>query len=255
MRTAILAALLLAAGNAAAQENAMVEKLRKQAEEVARLMRESERMLLEITRVDRMVETQEQIVDELRKLVPPEPPPEGAAGGADEETARKRQQLEEKQAELSRRLEHMLSGQKQSAEMTVKQLEELLRSLPRQQSQQQGQGDRDQKPKSSDEERERRLREKREQEKQQQQQPRSPREKGANQKDPKMRGEKRPEQDTQAARMRRIEAWIARLPPEEQERINRNDFSNIPLRYRRLVEEYTAERAKREAERDAERDR
>ena len=43
---------------------------------------------------------------------------------------------------------------------------------------------------------------------------------------------------------------LRRLPPEEQDRINRNDFSTIPSRYRKLVEEYTTRRAKREAERE-----
>ena len=252
MKTRILTWLLATAGLATAQEGAIQDKLREQAAEVARLMRESERMLLEITRVERIVETQDKIVDELRKLLPPEQPPEGGAAGEEaDEQARKRQQLEARQAELTRQLEQMLEGQKQSADMTVKQLEELLRSLPRQQSQGHGEGEK--RPQESREERERRLREQREQQKQKQ--PTSPREKEDQQKDPTQRGERPPPQDTQAARMRRIEAWIARLPPEEQERINRNDFSHIPLRYRRLVEEYTAQRAKREAEKETEGDR
>ncbi len=49
---------------------------------------------------------------------------------------------------------------------------------------------------------------------------------------------------------RLADAWLARLPPEEQERLRRGDFSNIPQRYRRLVERYTMNAARSEAEED-----
>jgi hypothetical protein len=236
--------LLCAAGFAAAQQGAIEEEIRKQAAEISRLMRESERLLLEITRVDRLVETQKQVEEELKKLLPPEQDG-GAAGG--EENAQKRQQLEQKHQELKQRLEEMLSGEREKADLTVQQLEELLKRLPRQQQQQGGgQGD----PKQ--EEREKRLRDREEQEQKQhqpqgeQQQPRDP-------KDKQPRTDKRPPPppDPAAARLRRVEAWIARLPPEDQAKINRNDFSRIPSRYRKLVEEYTAQRAKRAAEQDS----
>ena len=45
------------------------------------------------------------------------------------------------------------------------------------------------------------------------------------------------------------------MPPEDVERINRNDFSTIPRRYQQLVREYTALRAQREAKEGADRDR
>ena len=62
---------------------------------------------------------------------------------------------------------------------------------------------------------------------------------------------KKPEDKTQdPRRLKQIQAWIARLPPEQLERINRGDLSFIPDRYRRLVREYTALRAKRESEPD-----
>ena len=71
-------------------------------------------------------------------------------------------------------------------------------------------------------------------------------------KDPeRAREDKKPKDETEAARLRRIEAWIARLPPEEQERLSRDDLSGVPARYRRLIREYTALRAKREAEQEA----
>ncbi|HEY7863619.1 MAG TPA: hypothetical protein VIE39_08165 [Thermoanaerobaculia bacterium] len=236
--------LLVAAGIAAAQQGAIEDKIRQQAEEIARLMRESERLLLELSNVDRIFDTQEKIVEELRKLMPPETP-QGA--GADEtEQARKRKELEEKQANLAKQIEEMLSRQAQSAQLTAKQLEELLKNLPRQQSQG-GEGEQGREPQASQEEREKRLRE--QQEARKQHQPQAPRQEQEAKDKTRNADTKRPPDKTQAeARRERIDAWIASLPPEEQERINRNDFSSIPLRYRRLVEEYTAARSKREAE-------
>ncbi len=250
MITRAFGALLLAAGIAAAQQGATEDAIRKQAAEISRLMRESERLLLEITRVDRLVETQKQVEEELKKLLPPEQEGGGGAGG--EEAAQKRRELESKHQELSRRIEEMLAGEKEKAKLAVQQLEELLKQLPRQQQQQQqsgGQGDPNQ------QEREKRLKDREEEERKQhqpqsgqQQQPRDP-------KDRSQRPEKRPPpEDPAAARLRRVEAWIARLPPEDTERINRNDFSRVPLRYRPLVAEYTALRAKRAAEKESEAD-
>jgi hypothetical protein len=110
-------------------------------------------------------------------------------------------------------------------------------------------------PKSA-EEREKRLGE-REEEDRKQHQPQSPRQQRDDPEDKARREDRNqpPGTDTAAARAKRVEAWIARLPPEDQERINRNDFSRVPLQYRRLIEEYTAQRAKREAEADPDRDR
>jgi len=246
-------ALLLAAATAAAQQESVEEKLRQQVAEISRLMRESERLLLEITRVDRLVEAQKQVEEEMKKLLPPEQGGEGGAGA--EERAQQRQQLESKHGEISQRLEEMLRSEREKADLTVKQLEELLHSLPRQQ-QMQGTSS-DSKEKKSAEEREKQLRE-REEEDRKQHQPRSPRQQKDEQKDKRqLDRQRRPQapEDTAAAKVKRVEAWIARLPPEDQERINRNDFSRIPIQYRRLVEEYTAQRAKREAEKEPEGDR
>ena len=61
---------------------------------------------------------------------------------------------------------------------------------------------------------------------------------------------KKDEERKKSALERRVDAWLVRLPPEEQERLRRGDFSNVPQRYRRLVERYTINAAKREAEED-----
>jgi hypothetical protein len=249
MITRTFGALLVAAGIAAAQQGATEDEIRKQAAEVSRLMRESERLLLEITRVDRLVESQKQVEEELKKLLPPEQGGEGALGA--EEAAQKRQQLETKHQELAKRIEEMLAGEKEKANLTVQQLEELLKQLPRQQQQGGGgQGD----PKSG--EREKRLKDREEEERKQHQPQQQQQQKPRDPKDPQKRTEKRPPaEDPAASRRDRVQAWIAKLPPEEQERINRNDFTRIPLRYRRLVEEYTAQRAKRAAEKESTTDR
>jgi hypothetical protein len=246
-----LFALLVGAGFAAAQQASMEEKLRQQVAEISRLMRESERLLLEITRVDHLVEAQKQVEEELKKLLPPEQGGEGGAGA--EERAQQRQQLQAKQKEISQRLEEMLQSERQKAAETAERLKELLETLPRQQSQGQGSQQSSKEPRSAEEEK--RLREREEQERKQHQ-PRSPRDQRDDPKDKRQLDRKKDKPETdQAAVTKRVEAWIARLPPEDQERINRNDFSRVPLQYRRLIEEYTAQRAKREAEADPDRDR
>jgi len=243
--TRILIALVLCSTLATAQDHSSIqEKIKKQMEEITQLMRESERWLLEMTQVDRVVNTQEEIVEEMKKLLDKEPPnmtPEQRA-----QRQQQKQQLEQKQTETVRKLDEMLKGQEQSADMTVKQLQELLRNLPRQQQQGQGQGDQKKKKRNKPNP-EKQLKE--EQKERTQKQPKDPRQKKD---DPKhTRGSKERKQDTEQARRRKlIEAWIARLPPEDQARINRNDFSTIPSRYRQLVEEYTTRRAKREAEKE-----
>jgi hypothetical protein len=236
--------LLVAAGIAAAQQESVEEKIRQQAAEVSRLMRESERLLLELTRVDRLVETQKQVEDELKKLLPPDQGGVGGAGGAG--GAERRAQLEQQQKEIGRKIEEMLAGEKQMAAAAAKQIEELLQNLPREQvAQPQSGGGNDKKP----QEQEKRLRDKDKEDRKQHQpqsdQPQQPRDPN----DKSQRPEKRPrEQDPAAARLDRIQAWIAKLPPEDQERINRNDYSRVPARYRHLVEEVTARRAARAAE-------
>jgi hypothetical protein len=246
MRT--LAVVLLCCGFAAAQDSALREKLQKQMEEISRLMRDSEGKLLEMTRVDTIVEAQSRIVDELQKLLD-QPPP--ATNAAAEEREKQRQELEEQQEEITRKLKEMFEGQERSAGQTVKELQELLRNLPRQRHGQGGKPDDKMKRKRQRQDRQKRLRNRDEKT---QEEPRSPREKREQKRDP--RTGKRAKDDTEAgARLRRIEAWIARLPPEDQERINRNDFSTIPPRYQRLVREYTALRAQREAKEEDKKDR
>jgi len=241
-----LAAVVFACGLASAQGADMREQLEKKMDDISQLMRDSEKRLLELANVDRIVEQQEEIVRRLEDLIPPQPP-------SDAEAARKlqedKQELEKEQQEIGRRLQELVQGQEQAAQMTVKQLMELLQSLPRQQNQSGRKGE-DRSRRKRKDDRSKRLRER--EDEPEQRQPDSPRRKDEVREEKKKRaGAKRPDEDTErAARMRRVEAWIARLPPEDVARINRNDFSHIPVRYRRLVQEYTALRARREAEKD-----
>ena len=236
-----LSVFLLCCGVAAAQGSAMKDKVKKQMEEISRLMRDSERLLLELTKVDQVVAAQTEVVDELRKLQE-QTPPKDAAARAQREQGKKK--LEGRQGELTRKFEEMFKGQKARGERAVYELQELLRNLPRQQNG--GGGDSDEKRRRRQQrDRQKQLREQQREQKQQQNQlgPRDKRERR------ELRSERRPRDKTEgAARQRRVEAWIARLPPEDQARINRNDLSTIPTRYRKLVREYTAARAKREAE-------
>ena len=240
--------LTLPAKPARAQGRNMREEMRKRMEEISRLMRESEKLLLEITRVDRLVRRQAKIVEELKRLEPPDRPKSSdAAGEAKKERQKRGEELKGKQAEVARQLNQLFDGQKQRGEGAARELMELLKNWPK--SGGQGQG----KP---DEQRQKRKqgkpRDKQEQDKEikNRDKPHSPREKKDLFKN-KPKRTKRPPDKKQAARQaRRIDAWIARLPPEQLERINRGDLSFIPTRYRRLIREYTAKRAKREAEED-----
>jgi len=233
----LAAALLFCSTLAHAQGHGMEEEMRKRMEEISHLMRESERLLLEITRVDRLVAKQQAIVRELEKLEPPKQNDPASAA-----RQQKANELKKQQADAARKLGELFDGQKKRAERTVTELAQLLKNWPK--DRQQGQGQ----PKSKSKqrkEREKRLREQKEQ--QQKSRPDSPR-KHKQSKDERRRG-KRPEDKLQASRaLRAVEAWIAKLPPKQQERISRGDLSDIPSRYRRLVREYTALRAKREAE-------
>lgn len=242
----IVAVVLLCCGLAAAQESSLKEKLKKQMEAISRLMRDSEDKLLEMTRLETIAEAQEQIVAELEKLL--QQPP-AASDAAREQREKRRQELEAQQSEIARKLKEIFEGQEKSAQQTVKELQELLRSLPRQRH---GQGQPDEKKNRKKQQQDRQKRLRKERQERTQEQPRHPRDKREQRRD--TRTGKRPKDQSEAAsRLRRIEAWIARLPPEDQERINRNDFSTIPPRYQRLVREYTALRAQREAKEEAER--
>lgn len=243
-RTALLCTLglLLCAGPLAAQGQAMEEDLRRRADEIARLMRESERLLLELTRVERLVAAQEDIVRRLRELEPPTPP--GEAGTEDAEERRRRaEELRAQQADIERQLQEMLRNQQAAGARTVEELQRLLESLPRGQMPS-GSGDSREQRQQSAEERERQ--ERRRQEERKQEQPREQRDKKDLFDRQRRDDERRDSDKADRDRLRRIEAWIARLPPEDQERINRGDLSSIPARYRRLVREYTALRAERE---------
>jgi hypothetical protein len=238
MRTLTVALLLC--GLAAAQDSAMREKLQKQMEEIARLMRDSEDKLLSMTRLETIVTEQERIVEELEKLLQKPPPNSDAAA---EQREKSRRELEAQQEDITRKLKEMFEGQERSAQQTVEELQELLRSLPRQRHGQGGKPD-DKKRQKQRQDRQKRLRNERKEKTQED--PRNPREKREQKRDPRT-GRRTKDQTEAQARMRRIDAWIAKLPPEDLERINRNDFSTVPPRYRQLVREYTALRAQREA--------
>jgi len=239
MRT--LSVFLLCCGVAAAQGAAMEEKIKKQMEEISGLMRDSERLLLELTKVDQVVTAQETVVEELRKLQQDAPPPDADARARQEQ---RKKELEGRQAELTKKLEAMFDGQKDKAERTVRELQDLLRNLPRHQSGGGGESD-EQRRQRQKKEQQKQLRDRKEEQKQRANEPKGPREKKEQK---SQRARRQRDKSEEAARQRRIEAWIARLPPEDQARINRNDLSTIPLRYRKLVQEYTANRATREAE-------
>jgi len=238
-----LAACLALAGVAAAQGGQMQQKLAEKMKAISHLMRESERLLLEITRVDKLADRQAQIVKELEKLQQPAPPPQAAAAA---ERKKRKEKLEQEQRELQGRLRKMLDDQEQSAKLTVQELEQLLKSLPRSQSPSGGQQGR----KKTEQKTEEQKRKAREREEKKQRQAQQPRRKQDREKERKRAEEQRRRAASQAARLRQIKAWLTRLPPEELERIQRGDFSSVPLRYRRLVREYTALRAKNEAERE-----
>ena len=225
-------ALLLCCGLATAQESALREKIKKQMEEISGLMRESERLLLAITRIDRLVKAQEDIARKLKELDPPREQADAAA------TAKQRNDLENKQQDIQRKLQELFSGQQQSAEKAAEQLQKLLLTLPRKmQHQQQRRNKPDKKRREQ-----RNLSERKEKKQNNPNKPRNPKDKF------KPRGaDKRKKQAAENAAVSRIEAWMATLPPEDLERLNRGDYSMIPQRYRRLIGEYTARRAKRES--------
>ena len=230
----VATALLLCSTLAQAQGQNMRAEMRKRMEEISRLMRESERLLLEITRVDRLVAKQQAIVRELEKLEPPKTPKKDDPASAARQ--QKAEKLRKQQAEAARRLAELFDGQKKRGERTVFELGQLLKNWPKERRQGQGQPQN-----KSRKEQEKRLREK-QKEQQQKSPPGEPCGLPGG-------GKKRPEDKKQASHaLHVIEAWIAKLPPKQQERITRGDLSDIPPRYRRLVREYTALRAKREAE-------
>ena len=105
MRT--LAVVFLCCGLVAAQDSALREKLQKQMEEISRLMRDSEGKLLEMTRVDTIVETQARVVDELQKLLDKPPP---ATNAAVEQREKRRQELEAQQEDIARKLKEMFDN-------------------------------------------------------------------------------------------------------------------------------------------------
>ena len=125
-----------AATPAQAQREDRGAEIKKKMADISRLMRESERLLLEMTKIDRLVEQQRRVVEELKTLKPPETeqPSSTQAGGEakPEQSAdqKKRSELVKKQKELRRKLEELFENQHTASKMSVSQLEDLLRNLP-----------------------------------------------------------------------------------------------------------------------------
>jgi len=73
------------------------------------LMRESERLLLEMTKADRLVQQQRQIVEELKKLEQPKAPTgsETRAEPETDATKKKRKELQQRQREIRERMEKL----------------------------------------------------------------------------------------------------------------------------------------------------
>ena len=117
-----LTLVLLAGGIATAQGRDIRKEIEQKMDEIAKLMRQSEELLLEITNVDRLVAQQEDVVRKLKEL---EPPPRPATPAANAERQKKRRALEEEQSEVVRKLQNMFDRQKQSGEMTVEQLAKI----------------------------------------------------------------------------------------------------------------------------------
>ncbi len=239
----IAGVLAFCAAASMAQGSSIEEKIRKQMEEISQLMRESERLLLEISKSGKLAERQADIVRKLKELQNKQPP-DAAASAAQKEQAekerKKREQLQQQQQQLERKLSDLLNNQKSSSQMTVSRLVQLLANLPRQKGGQ-GPGDKHQKPKK-------RRPDKKDDQVRKDKQPNKPRREEDRRK--RMERQRKEKERLDRARMSHIEAWIAHLPPEVQERINRNDLRNIPPLYRELVRKYTTRRAKREAEED-----
>jgi len=238
---------LLAAAPAHAQHQQMQQEIRKKMSEISNLMRESERLLLEMTKIDRLVEQQRSIVEELEKLKPPEQPAEAQASPEEQEQEearrQKREELEKRQREVRERLEKLFESQDQAAQASVSALEKLLRELPRQQGGQMPQNDpqRD-RNRPGEPDREEKKQNPTAKEQPGEQQPKKERDEAK-----RLEEQKKKEEQEKSARLARIEAWIATLPPAQAERISKNDFSGFPPRYRRLLREYTRLRAEREA--------
>lgn len=235
-RTVLALALLLAGASVASAQHDPAEEIRRKMEEISALMRESERLLLELSRVDRLVESQREIVEKLAKLEEAAPP----AGGAEAaEREQQRRRLQERQEEVRRKLEELTEGQRRKGEQLVRSIEELLRSLPRGG---QGGGSGQKQPQSS------RPRGERDGEKPEERKQRPQEDEASKgERERNRAGSQKPEDDrVTPERLRQMEVWIARLPPEEQERILRGDLSHVPPVYRRFVEAYTIARARRE---------
>jgi len=236
----VLAALCALSVPVAAQgqmgENEM-QKMRKSMDEIANLMRASEQLLLDVSNVDRLVQSQKDVDAKLQELLKDPPPPQQAnASQAAEQRRQKQEQLEKKQGELKEKLQRLLQGQGQSGQALERSLAELLRSWPQSNSQMSQRPD----PKND------RKKKKKSGADESQKKPRDSRDRMLKEKERKKKDEER----KKSALERRVDAWLVRLPPEEQERLRRGDFSNVPQRYRRLVERYTINAAKREAEED-----
>ena len=233
--TPLFAVLLL--GGAAYAQGSQREEVKKKMEEISDLMRESEQLLIEAANSGQIFAEKNEVARKLEELLKQEKPPPEAAARAQAERQRQQEELEGKQQELDIKLTRLLDGQSQSGRALVGKLEDLLRKWPpsTEQSQRPERDSKSRQPKPRQDE-------------QKQRQPRDPRNKLQRERD--RQRQKAKDREKQLMQQRLADAWLARLPPEEQERLRRGDFSNIPQRYRRLVERYTMNAARSEAEED-----
>jgi hypothetical protein len=222
------------------------EAMKKKMAEISRLMRESERLLLEMTKADRLVQQQREIVEQLRKLKQPKAPTQGgtAAEPETDETKKKRKELKQRQREIRVRMEKLFENQENAARLTEKQLTYLLQNLPKgggpghPSSMSPGKDSSGQSP--SDE-------------KKDEQKTNDPKDEKSKEDDSgSSREREKQKKREKEAQLNRYDGWVARLPRAQQERISRGDFSGFPPRYRRLLREYTRLRAEREVERKRE---
>jgi hypothetical protein len=229
---ATVAAALATAPPSAAEEGegegegseakSLQEVLTEQMQKIVRLMRENEAALLEASRG---AKADPKAVD----VRPPDAPPAGSsgmqgepppAGGAPPERA----------DEIRRKMDELIRGSTERGRSIPKELEELVKLIPLQESQSQGQ------PQDQPESEARR----REGEKKPEDGETRPEEgePGRDPKDPKEPPkDDRPPPPSDPARAD-VPPWLAELPDEVRRRVQAGDFEAVPAKYRSLIAKY-----------------
>lgn len=236
-------ALLLAPGVAAAEDEGagrddLKAKIKKKMEEILELMAENERALLELsTGADgkpRRVDVE----------VPDVPPAKGASGTGSDGSSGSSGGATKSGEEIARRLRELIEGQRGRGQRIPKEMEELLRMIPRSQGKGQGQpqgkpSDGKQKDQASEELREarrKRLEEqkRREETKRQRGDPSNPAE-SDRMRTGKPEDKEKPED---ASRGPDVPVWFTALPPEIRDALAGGQAEKIPQKYRHLIARY-----------------